>query len=356
MMEEHPEDMKDFVLDNGKAPAGQPSDADRPRAGEQSLDSGPLFLSPPAAAPAAPAASAPCPVRQPFRRRHPKTFFFLLLLGLLILAGAAGRTYDVLDSRGILSGPRLAVVEVNGMIVDSAETLRWIYRVEEDPSIKGVLLRINSPGGAVVPSQEIYSAVKRLKSKKPVVVSMGTTAASGGYYIAVAGDYLVANPSTLTGSIGVKMELTNLEELLGHLGVKPQTLSTGKLKDAGTPFRPMTQEERAYLDGLLKDMFDEFVSRVAEGRKMSKEAVLPLADGRAFTGRQALALGLVDSLGDERSALAELRGRAGVGRDAEVLQAPEPEQHFILKLLTSLLNFSAGQGGFGSGPGYRFVY
>ena len=196
------------------------------------------------------------------------------------------------------SGDRVGVVEIEGIISESRQTMEEIIRFKEDPSIKAVILRINSPGGSVGPTQEVYREVVKLKAKKKVFVSMGSVCASGGYYIAAAGEKVYANPSTITGSIGVIMQSVILEELLKKIGVKSNTIKAGDLKDAGTPFREMTPEERAYLDGIVKNIHEQFIKDVAAGRKMDFEKVKTMADGRIYTGLQAKDLGLVDNIGN----------------------------------------------------------
>jgi protease IV len=195
-------------------------------------------------------------------------------------------------------GERIGIVEIEGVISESRQTMEDVIRFKEDPTIKGVILRINSPGGSVGPTQEIYREVSKLKEKKKVFVSMGSVCASGGYYIAAAGEKVYANPSTITGSIGVIMQSMIFEELLKKIGVKGNTIKAGELKDAGTPFREMTPEERAYLDGIVKNIHEQFIKDVAAGRKMEFEKVKNLADGRIYTGLQGKELGLVDNIGN----------------------------------------------------------
>jgi protease-4 len=196
------------------------------------------------------------------------------------------------------SGDRIGVVEIEGVISGSKEVMDDIVDFKDDASIKGVILRINSPGGGVGPTQEIYREVVKLTEKKKVYVSMGTTCASGGYYIASAGQKLYANPSTITGSIGVIMELMNVEDVLKKIGLKSNTIKAGEYKDTGSPFRPMTPEERAYLDGIVTNIYDQFTKDVATGRKMNVEAVKKLAEGRIYTGTMAKDVGLVDAIGN----------------------------------------------------------
>lgn len=276
--------------------------------------------------------------KKSWRKRHPFLFWVLFILILLILLNACGLLFKYLDDRGVFSGPRLGMIRVQGMILDSRPVLEWTERLRKDPSVHGVLLYINSPGGAVVPSQEIHAAIKRLAASKPVVVYMSSAAASGGYYIAVAGDHIVASPSTLTGSIGVRMEMAEMKELFDTLGIHPQSLASGALKEAGTPFRPMREDERDYLQGIVQDMYECFIEDVAQGRKMSLEQVRALADGRAYTGRQAKELGLVDEVGDSARAWQALIARAKLKEaPREYLDGPPKESSLLRELLTGAL-------------------
>lgn len=265
--------------------------------------------------------------RKKWRKRHPKLFWSLIILFLLILVNAGAGVYTMLDEDGAFSGPRLGVARLEGMILDSDKMVGWLDVLQRNDSVKGVLLYINSGGGAVVPSQEIHAAVKRLAGVKPVVAYMSTAAASGGYYAAVAADYIVASPSTLTGSIGVRMEMANMQKLFETIGIGQQSLSSGPMKEAGTPFRPLRPDEEKYLRGIVMDMYEVFVEAVAAGREMELAHVRGLADGRAYTGRQALELGLVDELGDMAAALARLNHMAGLDPMAENhLTGPPPEK------------------------------
>ncbi|OPY68665.1 MAG: putative signal peptide peptidase SppA [Syntrophorhabdaceae bacterium PtaU1.Bin034] len=196
------------------------------------------------------------------------------------------------------SGDRIGVVEIEGVISGSKETMDDIIRFKEDPTIKGVILRINSPGGGVGPTQEIYREVIKLKEKKKVYVSMGTSCASGGYYIASAAEKLYANPSTITGSIGVIMQLMIIEDVLKKIGLKNNTIKAGEFKDAGSPFRGMTPEERAYMEGITESIHEQFMKDIAAGRKMKLETVRKLAQGKIYTGNQAKELGLIDAIGN----------------------------------------------------------
>lgn len=277
----------------------------------------------------------------PFRKRRPVLFLVLALAALLALVNIGMAVWSVLADRGFLSGPRIGVVSVEGFIGNADRGVAWVEKLRKNPSVAGVLVRIDSPGGAVAPSQELYSAVKRLAAEKPVVVSMGATAASGGYYIAVAGREIFASPSTLTGSIGVRLQLANVQGLMERLGVSSESMTTGKFKATGSPFKAMSTEERAYLQAILDDMQDVFVTAVAEGRSLPKERVASLADGRVFTGRQALEAKLIDRLGDREAALNRLAVLCGIEGAPELLNQPEQKKPLWRSLLEVALDVDA---------------
>ncbi|MBS1997847.1 MAG: signal peptide peptidase SppA [Cyanobacteria bacterium SZAS LIN-2] len=222
---------------------------------------------------------------------------------------------------GMALKDRIEVVKLSGMIIDKADAgvfsssagssssvLKELRKALANDKIKGVLLRVNSPGGTVPTSQEIHQAVTALRKKgKPVVVSMGDVAASGGYYVACAADRVVANPGTLTGSIGVIINLINFKGLADKFGVLPAVIKSGEFKDIASPYRPMTPAEHEILQTLIMDSYDQFTTAVSEGRKLPIETVKKIADGRIYSGRQALKLGLVDELGSYTDALASLQ-------------------------------------------------
>jgi protease IV len=218
----------------------------------------------------------------------------------------------VLEEGGLPGGARVAVVEVEGIIVNGDDVVRDLKDHAENPSVRAVVLRVNSPGGVVGPTQEIFSAVQRVRrAGKPVVASLGAVAASGGYYIAAAADQIYANPGTLTGSIGVVMQLANVEGLLKKVGVDYVVVKAGAYKDIGSFARNMSPEERRILQTLLDDVYGQFVGAVAQGRKLERAAVLRFADGRIYSGQQAQALRMVDELGgleDAVDAAAKLGG------------------------------------------------
>jgi len=213
-------------------------------------------------------------------------------------------------------GDKIAVVEVKGVITQSSGVIEEIEQYTADEGVKAIILRVDSPGGGVGPSQEIYREIMRIKSnsKKKVVTSMGSVAASGGYYIAAASDLIVANPGTITGSIGVIMQFSNLEELLRKIGVKGVVIKSGEHKDIGSPFREMTPEEKRLMQDVLDNVHEQFIQAVAEGRRMDRAKVAQIADGRILTGEQAKNLGLVDELGNLQDTIditAKLAGIVG---------------------------------------------
>lgn len=225
---------------------------------------------------------------------------------------------------------RIALVRVEGVILDSQTTIGELKRFSENPSIKAIVIRIDSPGGGVVPSQEIYDAVKRIRSKnnKAVIASMGSVAASGGYYIAAATDRIVANPGTLTGSIGVIMETANVEGLLQKIGVEGIVIKSGKYKDVGSPLRKMSTDEKALLQAVMDDVHKQFIEAVAEGRSLELRVAQALADGRIFTGRQAKEAKLVDELGDLEDAIQLAAEVVGIEGEPKVV---EPRRRFSLR-------------------------
>ncbi|MBI5142074.1 MAG: signal peptide peptidase SppA [Nitrospirae bacterium] len=208
---------------------------------------------------------------------------------------------------------------VLGLDIDESTIVEELQDYRDDNSISAVVIRINSPGGAVAPSQEIFEAVRKLRAKKSVVVSMGSLAASGGYYIAVAGDKIVANAGTLTGSIGVIMEIPNVEGLMGKVGVRTEVIKAGSHKDMASMWRTMSREERMILQRLLDDVHDQFIEAVADNRNMDVAEVRELADGRVFTGRQAKELGLVDEIGTLEDSVKTAAKLAGIEGEPEVV-------------------------------------
>jgi protease-4 len=274
-----------------------------------------------------------------FSQRHPFLFgFFLIAAAVILILGIMAAFFFWSQSDGLrgLGRTRVGVVSVDGSIETSRRIVDWMEQLGRNPEIKGVILRINSPGGLVAPSQEIMQAVQRLSAKKPVVASMAAVAASGGYYVACAADKIVANPGTLTGSIGVKAKLANIQELMDKLGIDQETLVSGPYKDAGSPAKPLTPEERDYFQELVDDLYSQFVEAVAKGRGLEVSTVRELADGRAYTGRQARDLKLVDALGGMQTALDVLRTQAGIQGDIMLVEGPEEKRSLLSWILGSL--------------------
>jgi len=234
------------------------------------------------------------------RKKHPVVFGILLLglTGVLFYLFVYGMGLMSGERGAFLSDNKVGVVEVEGIISDSQEIVRQLNEFGKEKRIRAVVLRVNSPGGGMAPSQEIYDAVVELKKKKKVVVSMGSLAASGGYLISCAADKIVANPGTITGSISAVMHFANVEELLKKVGLKSSVIKSGKYKDIGSPLREMTEDEKTILQNLVDDIYDQFLDTVSRDRKIAKEQLRSVADGRVFSGRQAQKLGLVDFLGD----------------------------------------------------------
>mgnify|MGYP003492457026 FL=1 len=244
--------------------------------------------------------------------------------GALILLNA------LLPDLDFSSQDRVALIRIEGVILDAQATISELKQYSENPLVKAIVLRIDSPGGGVVPSQEIHDAVKRVKNKsnKAVIASMGTVAASGGYYIAAATDRIIANPGTLTGSIGVIMEMANFEGLMKKVGVEGVVIKSGRFKDVGSPLRKMSDEERKLLQSVMDDVHHQFIQAVADGRSLEVSDVEPLADGRIYTGRQAKEARLVDELGDLDDAIHIAADIAGMEGEPKVV---EPRKRFSFR-------------------------
>lgn len=254
---------------------------------------------------------------------------YLAVAGLFVIS--AGGLARGEGSPGLF-GPRVAVVELEGVIVEVDDIVRELKSHRENSAVRAVVMRINSPGGVVGPTQEIHDAVLRLRrAGKPVVASLGAVAASGGYYVAVACDQIYANPGTLTGSIGVIMQLANLEQLMKKVGVDYVVVKAGQFKDIGNPGRAMTPEERRVMQALLDDVHAQFVGAVAAGRNLTREDVLRFADGRIFSGVQAKALRMVDVLGGLEEAVLAAARLAGVPGTPVVI--PPRRRFSIMDLL-----------------------
>lgn len=219
------------------------------------------------------------------------TIVLVVVVVVPMVGGAAKAVKSVL-------GPKVAVIELGGVITESNEILKALYEEARDSDTKAIVLRVDSPGGAVAPSEEVYNAVRRLKSEKPIVVSMGSVAASGGLYSALGASKIFCQPGTQTGSIGVILQLPNFTSIAEKVGVQMVTIKSGALKDAGNQFRPMTDAERKFLEDVAERVHQNFVQAVVDGRNIPIEKVRTFADGRVLLGSEAKQLGLVDDFGD----------------------------------------------------------
>jgi len=254
------------------------------------------------------------------RRRTILLTALAIYLGVVVLFVAALSTAVAPTGGGAVFGARVAVVELEGTIVDVDDLLRELKAHRDNPQVKAVVLRINSPGGVVGPTQELHAAVMRLREAgKPVVASLGAVAASGGYYVAVAADKIYANPGTLTGSIGVIFQLPNVDGLMKKVGVDYVVVKAGRYKDIGNIARPMAPEERRILQSLLDDVHAQFIAAVATGRKLDRTEVVGFADGRIVSGAQAKDLHMVDALGGLEEALDGAAMLAGLPRPPKVI-------------------------------------
>ncbi|MBA4366984.1 MAG: signal peptide peptidase SppA [Desulfobacterium sp.] len=247
-----------------------------------------------------------------FSRRHPFLFFmitmsiatfsFIILISFILKSGGRGS--------GFVSGDKVGIIEITGVIVDSKSIIENIKNYREDESIKAIVLRIDSPGGGVGPSQEIFHEIQKTVKQKKVIASMGAVAASGGYYIAAGANGIMANPGTITGSIGVIMGYTNFQEIFQKIGLIPIVIKSGEFKDMGSPVREMTEQEKKILQGFVNQIHHQFVKDASKGRSMDYQKMKSLADGRIFTGEEAKGLGLIDRIGNLEDAI-EWAGRLG---------------------------------------------
>jgi len=271
-----------------------------------------------------------------FARRHPYLFFVLIFTFItsltLIVVGGMVVTVVHSTSDGPPSDDAVGIVEVSGMITDSKAVLDDLKRMRETETVRAVVLRIDSPGGVVAPSQEIYQAVRKTSAQKKVIASLGAVAASGGYYIAAATDGIVASPGTITGSIGVILGYTNFKELLEKIGLTPVVVKSGRFKDLGSPLRTMSLEEKEILQQLSDQIHHQFIRDVAAGRGLEEENVAALADGRIYTGEAARGLGLVDRLGNLEDAVAWAGRLAGLESPVATVYARQ-ERFSLMELV-----------------------
>jgi protease-4 len=264
-----------------------------------------------------------------------RSFFsscLLVVLVLLVFLGLISFTMAWWGKGALRAKEGVGVVEVKGLITESRPTLEKLHHFQEDQQIKAIVLRVNSPGGAVSPSQEIMREVEKVRQHKKVVASLGTLAASGGYYVACSSDLIMASPGTATGSIGVILKLANVQELVKKLGVEIYSLKAGALKDLGNPFRPLTDKDRTVLQQLLDNLHQQFIKDVARNRKIPLEKMKELGDGRIFTGEEAKQLGLVDEMGNFEDAVQKAGKLAGIKGKIEAIY-PEKKGFSMWRLL-----------------------
>ncbi|MDZ7831701.1 MAG: signal peptide peptidase SppA [Desulfobacterales bacterium] len=276
-----------------------------------------------------------------FSRRHPFLFFILIFTAIVAAATVLTSLMGLIDKdkRELRFGEKVGVIEIEGMITDAREVIEQIKAFREQESIKAIVLRINSPGGPVGPAQEIYREIEKTVKEKKVVASLGTIAASGGYYVASSADRIMANPGTITGSLGVIMGYTNFQELFKKIGLSPVVIKSGEYKDLASPVREMSDKERELLQAFTDNIHTQFIADVAKGRGESPEAIRKIADGRIFSGETAMEYGLVDRLGNLADAV-EWAGRLG-GIEGRIKTVYPPEKK--LPILDYLMDMAAAK-------------
>ncbi len=279
----------------------------------------------------------------PRKKSRVGTFFFGVFSGCLvalvvffllavIIAGSRNQSTDVFSTQ------RVAIVPIEGEILEARETIDALHRYADSAMVRAIVMRINSPGGAIAPSQEIYEEIQKVRKKsgKPIVASLDSVAASGAFYIAAACDQIVANPGSITGSIGVILQWMEIKDLVSWAKMKPETITSGPLKDTGSPYRELTDAERVYLQRITSQLHAQFVRAVVAGRKgkVTAQEVARVADGRIFTGEEALALKLVDRLGNLDDAVNVAARMAGV-RGKPGMIYPRKRKPTLLDLLNT---------------------
>jgi protease-4 len=282
-------------------------------------------------------------------KKHPITTV-LIILGLiaLLLGSILALVLNFISPSQLALGDKISVIPIVGPITDSHRITSQLVRFKKDKGIRAIILRIDSPGGAVGPTQEIYKEVQRTTETKKVVASLGGVAASGGYYIAAAADRIVANPATITGSIGVLMQFFRAEELFKKIGVSLEVLKSGEFKDIGSPHRELTEEDRKVINEVMSDIQKQFVEAVAESRNMPVDEVRAIADGRIFSGAKAKDLGLVDILGNFHDAVDTAKNLAGIRGEVELVYPKRSRMDiwdlFFEKAVGSILKRIQGDG------------
>lgn len=277
-----------------------------------------------------------------FRQKHPIILGLFILTGIFFLfLGGISLLISSLISNGLKTDifakkEGVGIIELKGLIVSSEQILKHLSELRNNPNVKSIVLRIESPGGAVGASQEIYADVKRTNELKPVVASMGSMGTSGGYYAALGADSIIANPGTMTGSIGVIVKFPNLEGLYEKIGYKSEVIKSGPLKGIGASNRPLSEEERSLMQDLIDNVYSQFVRDVATARSIPQETILELADGRIYSGEQAFEVGLIDNLGNFTDAITLAADLGGLDTKDPQLIYPSVDKKFsFLNLLTS---------------------
>jgi protease IV len=273
------------------------------------------------------------------RYAHPLLVALATIGGFTILITLAFFLLVLWATRGVVTGPsiyhgdKIGVVEIKGLITESEDTINALRDFRYNHKIKAVIIRIDSPGGSVGASQELYEEILRLNQEKPVVASLATIAASGGYYASLGARHIVANPGTVTASIGVIMKVPNIEGLLEKLGIRTTVVKSGTFKDLGSIVRDMTEDEQALLQGVMQDIQKQFVTAVSKSRNLSEDQVLAIADGRIMTGHQALDTKLVDELGNFSVAVDRAAGLAGIEGRPELVYPKKDRISIVRELL-----------------------
>ena len=264
-------------------------------------------------------------------KRHPILFsiFLILLIVGVMSAAVIGILHMSGDATGVVFKDQVALIDIRGVISEGKPITDLLVSYRENSNIKAIILHIDSPGGGVAPSQEVFTEVSRTRAEKPVVAFLGNVAASGGYYVAAGASKIVCSPGSLTGSIGVLFQVANVQELLQKVGLESYVLKAGKFKDMGSPYREMTDEERALLEGVLVDVHEQFIADIAKGRGIPVDLVREVADGRVMTGLQAKEIGLVDEMGNFEDALKVAKTLAGIRGEVAVVQPAKKRRSVV---------------------------
>jgi len=258
-------------------------------------------------------------------------FTIILSLLFILFSFIVGIGVGLIISRedGFPIGERIAILEIQGVILDSQPYLDSLSKIKKDDGIKAIVLRIDSPGGAVGPSQEIYSEILKLREKKPVIATLGSVGASGGYYIACAAQKILANPGTITGSIGVIAQFVSYEQLLKWAKLDVEVIKSGEFKDVGSPFKKMTETEKQYMQQLIDNVYSQFKLAVSKARGIDSKEMDKIADGRIFTGEQAKNLKLIDELGTLSDAVNLAGSLSGIKGEPNVSYYPKKKINFL---------------------------